>query len=172
MFIFSISKASGKGVNLLLNHFIRGRLYNKDLKNDKIFETIGGKPVKIQRKPDGNVTVNNALIIEAEVFVYNLGTMFYIDEILYPETIESSSSVPKDINDTEMNDEENTAEVTTESGSSSSTQKDVELITKRTVMHQHGLHEDDDDDEFEPLDDEIVTPRVLPVKYETGIGNK
>lgn len=154
-----------------MNHFIRGRLYNKDLKNDKIFETIGGKSVKIQRKPDGNVTVNNALIIEAEVFVYNLGTMFYIDEILYPETIESSSSVPKDINDTEMNDEENTAEATTESGGSS-TQKDVELITKRNVMHQHGLHEDDDDDEFEPLDDEIVTPRVLPVKYEAGIGNK
>lgn len=161
-------------MNLLLNHFIRGRLYNKDLKNDEIFETIGGKSVKIQRKPDGNVTVNNALIIEAEVFVYNLGTMFYIDEILYPETIEGGSSVPKDINDTEMNDEENTAEVTTESGvlsSSTNTQKDVELFTKRTVMHHHGLHEEDDD-EFEPLDDEIVTPRVLPVKYEAGIGNK
>lgn len=150
-------------MNLLLNHFLRGRLYNKDLKNDEIFETIGGKSVKIQRKPDGNVTVNNALIIEAEVFVYNLGTMFYIDEILYPETIEGGS-VPKDINDTEMNDEENPAEVTTESNTS---QKDVELITKRTVMHHH---EEDDDDEFEPLDDEIVTPRVLPVKYETGVG--
>lgn len=159
-------------MNLLLNHFIRGRLYKRDLKHDAIFETIGGKFVKIQRKPDGNVTVNNALIIEAEVFVYNLGTMFYIDEILYPETIESDANVPKDINDTEMNDEENAGEsFVTESGvsSSSSSNKDVELITKRP--HQHH-HEHEDDDEFEPLDDEIVTPRVLPVKLEPEIGSK
>ena len=33
----------------------------------------------------GNVTVNHAHIVESEVFVYNLGTMYYIDDILYPE---------------------------------------------------------------------------------------
>lgn len=41
--------ASENGVKLLLNHFVKGRLYDRDLKHDEVFETIGGKPLKIQR---------------------------------------------------------------------------------------------------------------------------
>lgn len=148
-----------------MNHFIRGRLYDKDLKNDAILETIGGRPIKIQRKLNKNVTVNNASIIEAEVFVYNLGTMFYINEILHPEVIQEKDARPKkDINDTEMNDEMDDDEPTTEIIGSSSTSKDVELITK-PGPHRH--HHMSSEDEFDDLD-EIVTPRVLPVKYQDG----
>lgn len=38
-----------------------------------------------------NLTVNNAHIIETEIFVYNLGTMFYIDEVLYQEILINST---------------------------------------------------------------------------------
>lgn len=35
--------------------------------------------------------VNDAKIVESEVFVYNLGTMFYIDKVLFTST----SNLPK-----------------------------------------------------------------------------
>lgn len=41
--------ASETGVKFLLHHFVKGRLYDKDLKHDEVFETIGGGAVKIQR---------------------------------------------------------------------------------------------------------------------------
>ncbi|XP_055376578.1 uncharacterized protein LOC129608849 [Condylostylus longicornis] len=84
--------ASQKGVKMLLNHFIKGRLYERDLKDDEVFETIGGGLIKVQRKAGNNVTVNMAKIIESEVFVYNLGTMFYIDDILYAEMLRNYDS--------------------------------------------------------------------------------
>lgn len=37
----------------LLNHFIKGRLYDRHLKHDEVFESIGGSPLKIQRLPGG-----------------------------------------------------------------------------------------------------------------------
>lgn len=42
--------ASEKGVKMLLNHFVRGRLYDRDLRHDEVFETIGGNAVRIQRQ--------------------------------------------------------------------------------------------------------------------------
>ena len=54
---------------MLLNHFVKGRLYNRDLKDNEVFETIGGGHIKITRNPGSNATsVNNAKIIESEVF--------------------------------------------------------------------------------------------------------
>lgn len=41
---------SSKGVKMLLNHFVKGRLYDRDLRHDEVFETIGGAPVRIQRQ--------------------------------------------------------------------------------------------------------------------------
>lgn len=79
--------SSEKGIKLILNHFVKGRLYERDLKQDDIFETIGGKPLKVTRDLMGQVLINRAKISESEVFVYNLGTMFYIDDVLYPETL-------------------------------------------------------------------------------------
>lgn len=34
----------------------------------------------------GKVNINDATIVESEVFVYNLGTMFYIDKVLFTTT--------------------------------------------------------------------------------------
>lgn len=39
----------------------------------------------------GKVYINEATILESEVFVYNLGTMFYIDKVLFA----SSSNLPR-----------------------------------------------------------------------------
>lgn len=79
--------SSEKGIKLVLNHFVKGRLYNRDLLQDEVFETVGGRPLKITKDSAGQVSVNRAKIVESEVFVYNLGTMFYIDDVLYPETL-------------------------------------------------------------------------------------
>lgn len=81
--------SSEKGIKLVLNHFVKGRLYNRDLVQDSIFETVGGKPLKISRDSAGQVSVNRAKIVESEIFVYNLGTMFYIDDVLYTETLKN-----------------------------------------------------------------------------------
>lgn len=37
----------------LLNYFIRGRLYDRDLQHDEVFESIGGSGLKIERLPSG-----------------------------------------------------------------------------------------------------------------------
>lgn len=151
---------------MLLNHFVRQRLYYKDLKNGEILETIGGKPIKIQRKQD-NVTVNNAQIIEAEQFVYNLGTMFYIDDILYPEIIEETLKAP--------------VEDTVDAGGSSSDSKesttekrptgDVEVFTVNNPSEANlgkTVTEPEDTTVREDEEEEIITPRALPVKYQVG----
>ncbi|XP_049303333.1 uncharacterized protein LOC105222049 isoform X1 [Bactrocera dorsalis] len=87
--------ASPRGIKMLLNHFVRGRLYDRDLRDNEVFETIGGGHIKITRNPGSNATsVNNAKITESEVFVYNLGTMFYIDDILYAHLLREYVSKP------------------------------------------------------------------------------
>lgn len=142
--------ASDAGVKLLLNHFIKGRLYERDLRNDEVFETIGGGAVKIE-KILNNTKVNNANIVESQVFVYNLGTMYYIDEILYPnillDAIASSTQSPSAV------------------PSSSripffgSTVADAELVPNEIT--DPGTIGDvlfDADDEE---DDEIITPRAM-----------
>ncbi|KAF7266317.1 hypothetical protein GWI33_020345 [Rhynchophorus ferrugineus] len=75
--------SNGEGLEILLNHFVKGRLYDKDLKNGTVLTTLGNKTLTINRTAD-QVHINDALIVESEVFVYNLGTMFYIDKVLYP----------------------------------------------------------------------------------------
>lgn len=46
--------ASDKAIKFLLNHFVKGRLYDRNLKHEEVFESIGGSPLKIQRLPNGN----------------------------------------------------------------------------------------------------------------------
>jgi hypothetical protein len=72
----------GEGLKLLLNHFVPTRLYNRDLVDGQQFKTLGGKTIHVKREGE-NVTVGDARIIESEVFVYNLGTMYYIDRVLF-----------------------------------------------------------------------------------------
>lgn len=81
--------SSEKGIKLILNHFVKGRLYDRDLKQDEVFETVGGKPLKISRDSTGQIKVRGAKIVESEIFVYNLGTMFFVDDVLYPETLKN-----------------------------------------------------------------------------------
>lgn len=81
--------SSEKGIKLILNHFVKGRLYNRNLLEGEVFETVGGKPLKITKDAKGQVSVNRAKIVESEIFVYNLGTMFYIDDVLYPNTLKN-----------------------------------------------------------------------------------
>lgn len=46
---------SEKGIQLLLNHFVKGRLYDRDLRDEEVFETIGGAALRINRKPAGEL---------------------------------------------------------------------------------------------------------------------
>lgn len=72
----------GDGLKLLLNHFVPTRLYNRDLTNGQQFKTLGGKTIYVKREGE-NITISDANVIESEVFVYNLGTMYYIDKVLF-----------------------------------------------------------------------------------------
>ena len=90
----------GDGLKLLLNHIVPTRLYNRDLINGQQFKTLGGKTIHVKREGE-NVTISDANVTESEVFVYNLGTMYYIDKVLFiakddfpatTETVELMSS--------------------------------------------------------------------------------
>ncbi|CAG9771856.1 unnamed protein product [Ceutorhynchus assimilis] len=74
--------SNGEGLQILLNHFVKGRLYDKDLKSGTALVTLGNQTLNVNRTAN-KVHINEALIVESEVFVYNLGTMFYIDKVLY-----------------------------------------------------------------------------------------
>lgn len=143
---------SEMGVKMLLNHFVKGRLYDRDLQNDMFFETIGGETLRIQRK-ESNVTVNQANIIESEVFVYNLGTMFYIDDVLYSNYLlgnpPMTTTVPAKVTPTPTTQ--------TTAGGKGSTAADSELVPN-VVTEANGS-----EDDFLMDEDEVITPRALPV---------
>lgn len=41
--------ASEIGVKMLLNHFVKGRLYDRDLLNDEVLETLGDSYLRVTR---------------------------------------------------------------------------------------------------------------------------
>lgn len=170
---------------MLLHHFVKGRLYNRDLRDGQIFETVGGGHIKISRTPGSNTTnVNNAKITESEVFVYNLGTMFYIDEILYSHLLQENMAKNKL--------RPNYASGNGRNPVTSRMPADVEMISD--VIHGKGgkngannngddAAADDDEDDVDDVDDiddddsdsnnnedndkfddEIITPKALPVQ--------
>ncbi|XP_059617960.1 uncharacterized protein LOC132262650 [Phlebotomus argentipes] len=148
--------ASEEGIRMLLNHFVRGRLYDRDLRHDEVFETVGGGAIRVERSPSGNVTVNGARVIEKEHFVYNLGTMFYIESILYRDLVQASLTT------------------TTEASSSISTQE-PEMETTKSVTVPEGSADVKREKEEEPslteediLFDEDITPRALPVRFQAS----
>ena len=53
--------SSKKFINMILNHFVKGRLYDRDLKNGEAFETVGGKTLKITRDSSDHVFVNRVV---------------------------------------------------------------------------------------------------------------
>lgn len=108
----------------------------------------------------GNVTVNRVPIIESEVFVYNLGTMYYIDDLLYPEMLESVKQY--------YDDPTTNAPTTIQVADAERLPADVNE-SAAPDMHKPEIKNDNsgrphhtEDDEG---DGEIVTPRALPVLY-------
>lgn len=45
--------STGNGLQILLNHFVKGRLYDRDLKDNAILHTLGNKTIQISRKEGG-----------------------------------------------------------------------------------------------------------------------
>ncbi|GAB0093513.1 uncharacterized protein DMENIID0001_086630 [Sergentomyia squamirostris] len=147
--------ASDEGIRMLLNHFVRGRLYDRDLRHDEVFETVGGGAIRVERTSAGNVTVNGAHIHEKEHFVYNLGTMFYIDSILYWDLVQGSAKPTTDTpstTSTTTDAEPETARIPT-----TTTEETVEIQREKEI--EPSLIEDD------ILFDEDITPRALPVRF-------
>ncbi|XP_052868238.1 uncharacterized protein LOC128274170 [Anopheles cruzii] len=170
--------ASEKGIRMLLSHFVRGRLYDRDLKDGEVFDTVGGMPIKVRRLFDNNATINNAQIVESEVFVYNLGTMYYVDDVLYAELLKDEVQQITDLKAVERNiPEGGGVEVyTTEQNPSSdrttstinysflgllTTREDVELIPIDVTESSKSKW---DDRGVSLHDDEIITPKALPFR--------
>lgn len=116
----------------------------------------------------GNVTVNRASIIESEIFVYNLGTMFYIDQILYADIL--ADAIKPMTSDTYMRGKSNNKVSTSSDSEAVIPAGDLlgDPIEKRHnnnggTNHHHDDDDDADDSHFQ--DDEIVTPRALPVRF-------
>lgn len=97
--------------------------------------------------------MNHVNIIESQVFVYNLGTMYYIEDLLYPEIIESLK----------RDDEPTTnAEVTTVASTIETDRIPNDANIHLTADDDRQLNEEADDDE--DIDGEVITPRALPVQ--------
>lgn len=59
---------------MIINNFVKKRLYKRELKNGKKFKKLGGK--KIYVKSEGEkIKISDENVIEREVFVYNIGKM-------------------------------------------------------------------------------------------------
>uniref|UniRef100_T1HD74 FAS1 domain-containing protein n=1 Tax=Rhodnius prolixus TaxID=13249 RepID=T1HD74_RHOPR len=105
-----------EGLLVLLSHFVKGRLYDRDIKNNTTLTSLSNRTLHITRGPGTNGTVEGANIIEKEVFVYNLGTMFYVDSVIFgteipePVTETTTAVVPPTttLRDTELTVESGT----------------------------------------------------------------
>lgn len=109
--------------------------------------------------------MNHVNIIESQVFVYNLGTMYYIDDLLYPEMLESlkqyddpTTNPPFTLTTTQASEPDR---IPIEINEPSDSDRDMHMQTdvKSDDSGQLGDIEDDD------IDGEIITPRALPVQY-------
>ncbi len=162
---------------MLLSHFVKGRLYDRDLQDGREFQTVGGNTIKVQRIRPGNVFINKAQIVESEIFVYNLGTMYYIDDVLYPELLRTEVNIATESAEDKDGD---SAEITTEDMITNernevmgnkkttllprsqlslllTTQADVEIVPSEFTENS-GNEKD-----FLLQDDEFVTPKALPL---------
>lgn len=71
---------------VLLGHFVHQRLYAKDLVDGSTFRMANGATAHI-RVDAANVTyINGARILESNIFIYNLGNIFVIDDVLFVTT--------------------------------------------------------------------------------------
>lgn len=116
--------------------------------------------------------MNHAHIIESEVFVYNLGIMYFIDDIIccseMLDKMVKESDLPTTVSSvtvkftTSPDAEQLPIEVTQTSDQG----KDIFVLNERGGnIDESDFDRDLDDDDDEDSDDEIVTPRALPVQY-------
>jgi len=67
--------------DIIRNHFVRQRIYDRDLVDGKVLTMANNKTATITRT--ANVTkINDAVIEESDIFIYNLGNIFIIDDVL------------------------------------------------------------------------------------------
>jgi hypothetical protein len=174
--------SSEKGIKLILNHFVKGRLYHRNLKQDEVFETISGKTLKVSRDSSGQVSINRAKIVESEIFVYNLGTMFYIDDVLHPETLKNEvKAITQAPNHTKKRENESTEDFTTEMTIFSESEEKLTTKTNREPTTSEyrsilsALLTTRSDVELVPnefsefaeefsVSDSFVTPKALPLQ--------
>lgn len=52
--------SNGEGLQVLLNHFVKGRLYDKDLKNATELTTLGNQTLRVNR-PKGSLFPSSTL---------------------------------------------------------------------------------------------------------------
>lgn len=179
--------ATEKAIKMILNHFVKGRLYNRDLIDGKMIESVGGKPLKITRDENDQVSVNGARIVVSEVFVYNLGTMFYIDDILYPESltaeVKAITASPNQRRTGESSEESYTTEIPifSEKEERFSTKSSREPTTSEYQTQLSALLTTRSDvefvasafTEFSSLEDfsngeSMMTPRALPLQQQSA----
>jgi hypothetical protein len=165
---------------MILNHFIKGRLYGRDLIDGAEFETVGGKTVKISKDSSNHISVDRAKIVEAEVFVYNLGTMFYIDDVLHPIDLQNdfkpNEALNSDLSDeVQLSEEAFTTEIpimieklSTKSNREPTTleYRSTHFTTRDDVEFVPSINTgfSDDIEDFS-TSDSYVTPKALPSRY-------
>lgn len=99
-------------------------------------------------------------IIESQVFVYNLGTMYYLDDLIYPEILESlkryddPTTIPPNKSTTTQVSDANSSDNTDD-------RRDMHMQPDVRSDDDNGQLNDNDDDDG---DGEVVTPRALPVQ--------
>lgn len=74
----------------LLNHIIHSRIYLREyttLGSQSTFISLAKNSLKLLRTSDG-VLINNASIVSDPVYIFNVGTVYYIDSLLIPVTNE------------------------------------------------------------------------------------
>uniref|UniRef100_A0A8D8ZTE4 Transforming growth factor-beta-induced protein ig-h3 n=1 Tax=Cacopsylla melanoneura TaxID=428564 RepID=A0A8D8ZTE4_9HEMI len=82
------------GLTVLLSHFVKGRLYTRDLKDNTTLETLSGYNVTVHNK-QGNISIQDANLTDnSELFVYNLGTIFPIDNVLFKNILPDTQFEP------------------------------------------------------------------------------
>jgi hypothetical protein len=108
-----------------------------------MLKNVNGETLNFKNQ-HGTFKVNEARIIESEVFVYNLGTMYFIDDILFPETLSKTNndnSVPNLSAETiiEEEDEFFTTEIPIRNRNSLTSllegNEDVEILTNLESFH-------------------------------------
>ncbi|XP_064122433.1 LOW QUALITY PROTEIN: uncharacterized protein LOC135226650 [Macrobrachium nipponense] len=66
----------------ILNHLVKGRMYETDLKDGTTFTNLANNTMTITKGADGVLKVNNIEVIESQMYIYNLGVMYLIHGVV------------------------------------------------------------------------------------------